>query len=124
MPKPKKADLIQNTKKKSTSSLPALASGKPAKAIADYEREKSGGAAKAAAKLVPVKTQEVSKSRASTTGLYAANKEKVVVNNMKPERKVVESRIINDKAKTATRAKIQANKVLRDSSKQSSKKRS
>ena len=113
MPKPKKAELMQSTKKKSTSSLPALASGKPAKVLADYEKAKKGGAAKAAAKLVPQKTKEA----IVTTGINMGTRKKVVTDTMKPERKVVESRILSDKAKSANRAMIQASKVLKKKSK-------
>ena len=113
MAKPKKADLIQNVKKKPTSSLPALTSGKPAKVIGEYKKAKSGGATKAAAKLVPQKTKET----IITSGINMGTRKKIVTDTMKPERKVVESRILSDKAKSANRAMIQANKVLKKKSK-------
>jgi hypothetical protein len=83
---------------------PSMQSGKTAKAKADYTKAVKGGAAKAAKKLVKP-TVEYRDKWAKHTGIYGMDKVKVVTRNM-PKEKATAQRIINDKSKTATRAKI------------------
>lgn len=83
---------------------PSLQSGKTAKAKSDYTKAVKGGAAKAAKKLVKP-TVEYRDKWAKETGIYGMDKIKVVTRNM-PKEKATAQRIINDKSKTATRAKI------------------
>lgn len=83
---------------------PSLQSGKTAKAKADYTKAVKGGAAKAAKKLVKP-TVEYRDKWAKETGIYGMDKIKVVTRD-KTKEKATAQRIINDKSKTATRAKI------------------
>lgn len=80
---------------------PTMQGGKTAKAKAEYEKAKKGGAAKAAKKLT-IKTELREKSPG---GLYGGGYEKVKVRDTSKE-KATAQRIITDKSKTATRAKI------------------
>jgi hypothetical protein len=83
---------------------PSMQSGKTAKAKAEYEKAKKGGAAKAAKKIVKP-TVEYKDKWAKETGIYGMDKIKVVTRD-KAKEKATAQRIINDKSKTATRAKI------------------
>ena len=83
---------------------PSMQSGRTAKAKADYTKAVKGGAAKAAKKLVKP-TVEYKDKWAKETGIYGMDKIKVVTRD-KTKEKATAQRIINDKSKTATRAKI------------------
>lgn len=83
---------------------PSMQSGRTAKAKAEYEKAKKGGAAKTAKKLVKP-TVEYKDKWAKETGIYGMDKIKVVTRD-KTKEKATAQRIINDKSKTATRAKI------------------
>lgn len=83
---------------------PSMQSGRTAKAKAEYEKAKKGGAAKAAKKLVKP-TVEYKDKWQKETGIYGMDKIKVVTRD-KTKEKATAQRIINDKSKTATRAKI------------------
>ena len=83
---------------------PSMQSGRTAKAKADYSKAVKGGAAKAAKKLVKP-TVEYKDKWAKETGIYGMDKIKVVTRD-KAKEKVTAQRIINDKSKTAMRAKI------------------
>jgi hypothetical protein len=83
---------------------PTFASGKTAKAKADYKKAVKGGAAKTAKKLVKP-TVEYRDKWAKQSGIYGMDPIKVVTRD-KTKEKATAQRIINDKSKTATRAKI------------------
>jgi len=83
---------------------PSMQSGKTAKAKADYKKAVKGGAAKTAKKLVKP-TVEYRDKWAKQSGIYGMDPIKVVTRD-KTKEKATAQRIINDKSKTATRAKI------------------
>ena len=112
MARKKSTDLVSNpkpTKKPYAKSHqefignPTLQGGKTAKAKADYTKAVKGGAVKAANKLVKQDVKYISKAKA---GQLTGIKAKVVMNPKTAERKATAQRIINDKSKTSTRAKI------------------
>ena len=83
---------------------PSMQGGKTAKAKADYKKAVKGGAAKTAAKLVKdIKTDLSVNTRSGSM----FNPGKVTeVTSRAAGRKATAQRIINDRSKTATRAKI------------------
>jgi hypothetical protein len=83
---------------------PSMQGGRTAKAKADYEKAKKGGAKKTAAKLVKdIKTDLSVNTRSGSM----FNPGKVTeVTSRAAGRKATAQRIINDRSKTATRAKI------------------
>jgi hypothetical protein len=83
---------------------PSMQGGKTAKAKADYKKAVKGGAAKTAKKLVKP-TVEYRDKWAKQSGIYGMDPIKVVTRD-KTKEKATAQRIINDKSKTATRAKI------------------
>ena len=83
---------------------PSMQSGRTAKAKADYTKAVKGGAAKTAKKLVKP-TVEYRDKWAKQSGIYGMDKIKVVTRD-KTKEKATAQRIINDKSKTSTRAKI------------------
>ena len=108
----KSADMVSNAKpaKKTYAKSheeyigsPGLQGGRTAKAKADLQKAIKGGAAKTAKKLLPkdkVKT-------IPSTNPYGRNKDiKYASFQQEAKRKKVATNIINDKSKTATRAKI------------------
>jgi hypothetical protein len=103
-PTPKPAGLVQKARKKPyvQSKEAGLEGGKLAKAKADYKKAVKGGAAKAAARLVKPRTKDV----AIVTGINMGTTKKIVVDPRTAEKKAMTQRIINDKSKTAMRAKI------------------
>ena len=94
-PKPTKKPYV-------TSAKIDLQGGRTARAKADYKKAVKGGAAKAANKLVKPRTKDV----AIVTGINMGTTKKIVVDPRTAEKKAMAQRIINDKSKTATRAKI------------------
>jgi len=83
---------------------PSMQGGKTAKAKADLKKAVKGGAAKAAAKLVKdVKT--TSNVNNQTGSMFNPGKVTTVISRA-AGRKAATQRIINDKSKTAMRAKI------------------
>jgi hypothetical protein len=83
---------------------PSMQGGKTAKAKVDYKKAVKGGAAKAAKKLAPDEKTVLS---VNTRSGSMFNPGKVTeVASRAADRKVITQRIINDKAKTAMRAKI------------------
>jgi len=83
---------------------PTMQGGRTAKAKAEYEKAKKGGAAKTAAKLVKdVKSDSNVNTR---TGSMFNPGKVTTVTSRASERKAMAQRIINDKSKTSTRAKI------------------
>jgi len=104
-PTPKPAGLVQKARKKPyvQSKEAGLEGGKLAKAKADYKKAVKGGAAKAAKKLLP---QDVTQTLEAGVG-FTRNKDiKSVSPQQQEKRKAMAQRIINDKSKTAMRAKI------------------
>lgn len=83
---------------------PTMQGGRTAKAKADLSNAVKGGAAKAAKKIVKPTVKYVDKAN-KQTGIYGIDKVKVVTRD-KAKEKVTAQRIINDKSKTAMRAKI------------------
>jgi hypothetical protein len=84
---------------------PSMQGGKTAKAKADYKKAVKGGAAKTAAKAVKdVKT--VSNINTRTGSMFNSRSNVTTVASRAAERKAMAQRIINDKSKTSTRAKI------------------
>lgn len=84
---------------------PSMQGGKTAKAKAEYKKAVKGGAAKTAAKAVKdVKT--VSNVNTRTGSMFNTQSNVTTVSSRAAERKAMAQRIINDKSKTATRAKI------------------
>ena len=81
---------------------PGLQGGRTAKSKADLQKAIKGGAAKAANKLVKPSTKNVTR----VGGAYGGTVDKIVTNPKTAERKAMTSRIISDKSKTATRAKV------------------
>ena len=82
---------------------PGLQGGRTAKAKADLQKAIKGGAAKTAKKLAP---KDKVKTIASTYP-YSVNKDiKYTSFQQEAKRKKIATNIINDKSKTATRAKI------------------
>ncbi len=88
---------------------PSLERGKTTKAKADYKKAVKGGAAKAANKLVKPRTKDV----AIVTGINMGTTKKIVVDPRTAEKKAMASRIVNDKSKTATRAKIAEMNIIK-----------
>ncbi len=83
---------------------PSMQGGRTAKAKADYKKAVKGGAAKTAKKLAKDERTVVS---VNTRSGSMFNPGKVTeVTSRAAERKAIAQRIINDKSKTATRAKI------------------
>ena len=83
---------------------PSMQGGKTAKAKADYKKAVKGGAAKTAAKAVKdVKTVLTVNTRSGSMFNPGTVTE---VASKAAERKAMAQRIINDKSKTSTRAKI------------------
>ena len=95
-PKPTKKPYVISAKE------PRLQGGRTSRAKADYKKAVKGGAAKAANKLVKPQTKDV----AIVTGINMGTTKKIVVDPRTAEKKAMASRIINDKSKTAMRAKI------------------
>jgi hypothetical protein len=92
---------------------PAMQGGKTAKAKADLKKAIKGGAAKAANKLVKPSTKNVMRKG----GAYAGTVDKIVVDPRTAEKKAMSQRIINDKSKTAMRAKIVEMKAVKKANK-------
>jgi hypothetical protein len=84
---------------------PSMQSGKTAKAKADYKKAVKGGAAKAAKKLAKDERTVVSVNTRSGS-MFNSKSNVTEVASRAAERKAMAQRIINDKSKTATRAKI------------------
>jgi hypothetical protein len=102
---------VKKTLKQTTGIGPGFFSDqeKTAKAKYEYKKAVSGGAAKTAAKVYPNKTKKVTVTQVGTTsgGKQLLPKYKTVTTkNNQAERKAATQRIINDRAKTAMRAKI------------------
>ena len=95
-PKPTKKPYATSAKE------PELQGGRTARAKADYKKAVKGGAAKAANKLVKPRTKDV----AIVTGINMGTTKKIVVDPRTAEKKAMASRIVNDKSKNVTRAKI------------------
>ena len=94
---------------------PALQGGKTAKAKADLQKAIKGGAAKAAKKLAPndvieyprtTKVYVMDKNRSQGISSYYAKPTKSTSPKQKAKRNMIAGNIINDKSKTAMRAKI------------------
>ena len=105
-PTPKPAGLVQKARKKPyvQSKDAGLEGGKLAKIKADYKKAVKGGAAKTAARLV--KDVETTSNVNTRTGSMFNPGKVTTVTSRAAERKAMAQRIINDKSKTATRAKI------------------
>ena len=96
-PKPTKKPYVTSVKE------PKLQGGKTARIKADYKKAVKGGAAKAAKKLLPRDVTQTLDGR----GGFLRNKDiKSVSPEQEQKRKAMAQRIINDKSKTVTRAKI------------------
>ena len=95
-PKPTKKPYVTSAKE------PELQGGRTARAKADYKKAVKGGAAKAANKLVKPRTKDA----AIVTGINMGTTKKIVVDPRTAEKKAMASRIVNDKSKNVTRAKI------------------
>lgn len=100
-----------NGSKKSGASLVRIGSGgsKTAKAKAEYEKAKKGGAAKTAAKLTkPVKVGSEPAYYFLQDGAITPSRARknIYESSGAGSKKVVKQNILNDKSKTATRAKI------------------
>ena len=96
-PKPTKKPYVTSAKE------PELQGGRTAKIKADYKKAVKGGAAKAAKKLLPRDVTQTLDGR----GGFLRNKDiKSVSPEQEQKRKAMAQRIINDKSKTVTRAKI------------------
>ena len=96
---------------------PTMQGGKTAKAKADYKKAVKGGAAKAASKL---EKDIKSDSNVNTRSGSMFNPGKVTtVISRDAERKAMSKRIINDKAKTAMRAKIVEMNAIKKTKKKS-----
>jgi hypothetical protein len=108
----KSADMVSNpkpTKKAYAKSHeeyignPGMQGGRTAKAKADLQKAIKGGAAKTAKKLLPKDSVKTLDGR----GGFLRNKDiKSVSPRQEQKRKTVAANIINDKSKTAMRAKI------------------
>jgi hypothetical protein len=96
-PKPTKKPYVTSTKE------PELQGGRTARIKADYKKAVKGGAAKAAKKLLP---RDVTQTLEAGVG-FTRNKDiKSVSPQQQEKRKAMAQRIINDKSKNVTRAKI------------------
>jgi hypothetical protein len=84
---------------------PSMQGGRTAKAKADYKKAVKGGAAKAAKKLAKDEKTVVSVNTRSGS-MFNSRSNVTEVASRAAERKAMAQRIINDKSKTATRAKI------------------
>jgi hypothetical protein len=84
---------------------PSMQGGKTAKAKADYKKAVKGGAKKTAAKLAKDERTVVSVNTRSGS-MFNSKSNVTEVASRAAERKAMAQRIINDKSKTATRAKI------------------
>jgi hypothetical protein len=104
------AELSSNSKQKKTYAKshqefignPGMQGGKTAKAKADLRKAIKGGAAKTANKLVKPKTKDVTR----IGGVYGGTVDKIVTDPKTAEKKAMKARIINDKSKTAMRARM------------------
>ena len=93
--------------------MAALEGGRTAKAKADLKKAINGGAAKAAKKLVKPKVrQEIVSNRGVASTPKVIN---FVIDPKIAEKKAMKSRIINDKSKTAMRARMIESRVQRKS---------
>jgi hypothetical protein len=84
---------------------PSMQGGKTAKAKADYKKAVKGGAAKTAKKLAPDEKTVVSVNTRSGS-MFNSKSNVTEVASRAADRKAMAQRIINDKSKTSTRAKI------------------
>jgi hypothetical protein len=84
---------------------PSMQGGRTAKAKADYEKAKKGGAAKTAKKLAPDEKTVVSVNTRSGS-MFNSRSNVTEVASRAADRKAMAQRIINDRSKTSTRAKI------------------
>jgi len=84
---------------------PSMQGGKTAKAKADYKKAVKGGAAKTAAKLAKDEKTVVGVNT-RTGSMFNSRSNVTEVASRAAERKAMAQRIINDKSKTSTRAKI------------------
>jgi hypothetical protein len=84
---------------------PSMQGGKTAKAKADYKKAVKGGAAKTAKKLAPDERTVVSVNTRSGS-MFNSRSNVTEVASRAADRKAMAQRIINDKLKTSTRAKI------------------
>jgi hypothetical protein len=84
---------------------PSMQGGKTAKAKADYKKAVKGGAAKTAKKLAPDERTVVSVNTRSGS-MFNSRSNVTEVASRAADRKAMAQRIINDKSKTSTRAKI------------------
>jgi hypothetical protein len=84
---------------------PTFASGKTAKAKVDYTKAVKGGAAKTAKKLAPDEKTVVSVNTRSGS-MFNSRSNVTEVASRAADRKAMAQRIINDRSKTSTRAKI------------------
>jgi hypothetical protein len=84
---------------------PSMQGGKTAKAKADYKKAVKGGAAKTAKKLAKDERTVVSVNTRSGS-MFNSRSNVTEVASRAADRKAMAQRIINDKSKTSTRAKI------------------
>jgi hypothetical protein len=94
-----------------------LESGKSARAKADYKKAVKGGAAKAASKLEKdIKSDSNVNTRSGS--MFNPGKVTTVISRA-AERKAMAQRIINDKSKNVTRAKIAEMNAIKKTKKKS-----
>jgi hypothetical protein len=84
---------------------PSMQGGRTAKAKADYKKAVKGGAVKTAKKLAKDERTVVSVNTRSGS-MFNSRSNVTEVASRAAERKAMAQRIINDKSKTSTRAKI------------------